>query len=379
MCFYHKLYERSAFDLKKTIEDACESYKIKIGKAELVKMTSEDPEEWIKQITLHFTKPFNLVLILLDDYFKYKNMYDPIKAHSLETKGYPTQILLTSCLNNNRRKLSIVSNILLQVNTKLGGVSYKIDFSSEIKNKNLMIVGVDSSKMKNDCLSVAMCATLDNNFTKYTNKKIIIESKKTGLHFPLSSFIYEAILEYFKFNKKLPSGIIIYRQGVSIEQKQQLTSEVKEIQNMLNGNETNFNVLKNNAIPFYYILVNKKSSLKLFEIEKTSKFSNVNYCNPDCGLLVYDGLINSSLFEFYIQPQKVVSGCASPSHFHVAYGNLNQEEYAHLIPKLTYDLCFLYSNWRGTVRVPAPLKYAEKLSKVLPKLHNNVKNSLYYV
>jgi hypothetical protein len=138
LCFYHKLYERSALDLKKTIEDASESYKIKLGKSELIKMTSEEPNDWIKEISARYVKPFNLVLILLDDYFKYKGMYDPLKAHSLETKGYPTQILLTNCLNNSRRKLSIVSNILLQVNTKLGGVSYKIDFSNEIKVKSIV-------------------------------------------------------------------------------------------------------------------------------------------------------------------------------------------------------------------------------------------------
>jgi aubergine-like protein len=242
-----------------------------------------------------------------------------------------------------------------------------------------MIVGVDSSGVKSDCLSVAMCATLDNNFTKYTNKKIAIDNNnKTGLYLPISTFIYESLLEYFKLNKRLPGGIIIYRQGVSIEQKKQLQSEVKEINDMLNGKE-NYEVLKKEPIPYYYILVNKKSSMKVFEIEKrTSKFasSTVNYINPDCGLLAFEGLVDNSIFEFYIQPQKVVSGCASPTHFHVAFGNLDCPS---LIPKLTFDLCFLYSNWRGPVRVPAPLKYAEKLSKVLPKLHMNVKNSLCYV
>lgn len=242
-----------------------------------------------------------------------------------------------------------------------------------------MIVGVDSSGLKNDSLSIAMCATMDNNFTKYTNKKLTIDnSKKSGLNLPISTFIYESLLEYFKINKRLPGGVIIYRQGVSIEQKRQLQGEVKEINDMLNGND-NYDILKNEPIPYYYILVNKKSSMKVFEVEKrSSKFSGgtVNYTNPDCGLLVYEGLVEDNIFEFYIQPQKVVSGCASPSHFHVAYGNLNCPS---LIPKLTFDLCFLYSNWRGPVRVPAPLKYAEKLSKMLPKLHSNVKNSLCYV
>ncbi len=38
-----------------------------------------------------------------------------------------------------------------------------------------------------------------------------------------------------------------------------------------------------------------------------------------------------------------------------------------IIPKLTFDLCHLYSNWQGTIRVPHVLKAAEKLSKMTAK------------
>jgi hypothetical protein len=38
-----------------------------------------------------------------------------------------------------------------------------------------------------------------------------------------------------------------------------------------------------------------------------------------------------------------------------------------LIIKLTYDLCHIYSNWQGTVRIPNVLKAAEKLSKMTAK------------
>ena len=48
-----------------------------------------------------------------------------------------------------------------------------------------------------------------------------------------------------------------------------------------------------------------------------------------------------------------------------------------MIPKFTYDLCHIYSNWQGTVRVPNVLKCAEKLSKMTAKiirgeLHKNL-------
>ena len=84
-----------------------------------------------------------------------------------------------------------------------------------------------------------------------------------------------------------------------------------------------------------------------------------------------DGVINPNNFEFYIQPQYVNQGSATPTCFHVAYGNLNFPE---LIPKFTFDLCHLYSNWQGSVRIPHVMKCAEKLSKMTAKYKLNELN-----
>jgi hypothetical protein len=92
----------------------------------------------------------------------------------------------------------------------------------------------------------------------------------------------------------------------------------------------------------------------------------IRYNNPEPGLLILDGVTNRNYFEFFIQPQEVTGGSATPTCFHVAYGNLNLQE---LIPKLTYDLWYLYNNRQeGAVRVPHVLKSAEKLSKMTAKV-----------
>ncbi len=85
-----------------------------------------------------------------------------------------------------------------------------------------------------------------------------------------------------------------------------------------------------------------------------------------------DGVTNRNFFEFYIQPQEVTQGSATPTCFHVAYGNLDLPE---IIPKLTFDLCHIYSNWQGTVRIPNVIKAAEKLSKMTAKYKLDELNS----
>jgi aubergine-like protein len=245
--------------------------------------------------------------------------------------------------------MSVCSKILLQINAKLSGVSYMAKLDEEIKKRKLMIIGVDSSHIKGKRTGVAMVATINTSFTNFYNKETIIhEDKKEQLQFCISAFIKEALSQYQQLNKKLTGGIIIYRQGVSLQQKEFLKSEVTNIEK----------VCEENKVLYYYILVNTKTTYKFFE-KNNNKFSN-----PGEGLLVLDGVTNRNFFEFYIQPQLVTGGSATPSCFHVAYGNL---DFPEIVPKLTFDLCHLYSNWQGTVRVPHVLKSAEKLSKMTAK------------
>ena len=54
------------------------------------------------------------------------------------------------------------------------------------------------------------------------------------------------------------------------------------------------------------------------------------------------------------------------------------------MPKFTYDLCHLYSNWQGPVRIPNVIKAAEKLAKMTAKytfaeLNDNLKLGQSYL
>jgi aubergine-like protein len=331
------------------------------------KMKSENIEDWEKEIsTFYKADKHNLVIILLDSYLEGYGFYKKLKVFCLEKKGIPTQFILTKSVSS-KNSMSIVSNILLQVNSKIGGNSYSITIPAELSKQNLMIIGVDSSTVNGE-YTVAMCATVNSDFTEYSSKKLK-PADNYSLTLPIANFVYEAITQYFKINKKLPGGVVIYRQGVSREQRNYLIPEINEVENLMNGNSEEWTILKDNPIPYYYILVNKKSSMKFFEQEANK--SSVNFENPDPGLLICNGIVDSEYFEFYIQPQKVRMGSASPTNFTVASGTMNCPE---LITKLTYDLCYLYCNWRGPVRVPAPLKYAEKLAKISANLNEKLKN-----
>ena len=280
-------------------------------------------------------------------------IYPQLKKHSLCNNGYISQVVKARSVNK-KGALSVCSKILLQINAKLGGISYKAVVDKDVEKLKIMAIGVDSSHTSKRT-GVAMIATINDSYTDFYNKEDIIEEEnKSQLQFCVSSFIEEAIQAYKNKNKEIPKSIIIYRQGVSLQQKTFLKEEIKQIEE----------VCKTKNILFYYILVNTKTTFKFFEKYEDEENEEEYYCNPESGLLILDGVTNRNYFEFYIQPQYVTEGSATPTCFHVAYGNLNNPE---MIPKFTFDLCHIYSNWQGTVRIPNVIKAAEKLSKMTAK------------
>lgn len=382
LCLFHYKNEKDARYLKQIMSKAKEEYGIILSKNDFKHVDTENFEDWTNLIDKCIkTKKYNIITFLINDFLDKIGLYTKLKFYTQEQKGIVTQFIKTKSLKKNA--LSVVSNILIQMNTKIGGISCIADFNEEIKKENLMIVGVDSSGYEESgklFQNISFCASLDEYFTNYVNKKTTITIEDyDNTNLPIANFMETALSEYFRIHKRFPGGVIIYRQGISHGQKNYLKTEIEQLHKIFNG-DSDKKCFKEIKIKYYYVLVNKKSTLKFFEKDTYNKRNRNNdkgiYDNPDSGLLICDKLISSDKFEYYIQPQKVTQGTATPTCFQVEYGTMNCPE---ILPKLTFDLCFLYSNWRGPVRVPAPLKYAEKLAKSKAGVNEAIKTTLSYI
>ena len=352
ICFYEENNYNDVYDFYLNLSTASKAYSLKISEPKWVKLKNKSSaKDWIKKADEFLYEGQNDYSFAIFYLGKNDYIYPQLKKHSLCNNGYISQVVKAKSVQK-KGALSVCSKILLQINAKLGGISYKAVVDKEVEKLKIMAIGVDSSHSRKRT-GVAMIATINDSYTDFYNKEEIIEEEnKSQLQFCVSSFIEEAIVAYKNNNKEIPKSIIIYRQGVSFQQKNFLKGEIKQIEE----------VCKNNNILFYYILVNTKTTFKFFE--KCEDEGEEYYCNPESGLLILDGVTNRNYFEFYIQPQYVTQGSATPTCFHVAYGDLNFPE---MIPKFTFDLCHIYSNWQGTVRIPNVIKAAEKLSKMTAK------------
>ena len=81
--------------------------------------------------------------------------------------------------------------------------------------------------------------------------------------------------------------------------------------------------------------------------------------NPSPGS-VMNNLEGDDELGFHLVPQYVNQGTCSPTHFKVVYDTtqIPEEELIHF----TYEQCYNYYNWWGSVKVPGVMQYAKKLA-----------------
>jgi len=108
---------------------ACGAIGIKVGEPEWVEMNSFIGNDWIKEVDTYNPTEKQIVVYVLDR--STENLYMKIKTHSLSTRGYLSQVVKTQSLKKNA--LSVCSNLLKQINSKLGGANYAVDYDPSVK------------------------------------------------------------------------------------------------------------------------------------------------------------------------------------------------------------------------------------------------------
>jgi len=101
------------------------TFKIKVVDPEWVEVNSYFPKDWISAIESYGPEKKKFVLVMLEKDTD-NIIYKEIKMHSLCKKGYITQGVKSYTA---KKGLSIASKIGLQINAKLGGSSYVIEFN----------------------------------------------------------------------------------------------------------------------------------------------------------------------------------------------------------------------------------------------------------
>jgi aubergine-like protein len=232
---------------------------------------------------------------------------------------------------------SVINKILIQICAKVGGEPWAIDKLPFTKCPT-MLVGIDAYNKGNKTI-VGLCASYNPTFTKYISiPKIVDQGQNLGPS--IKDALQEAISQFQKLNNVVPSHVILLRDGLSfLKMTENEIKCLKEIPNLM----------------LTYVLINKKTPIKVFASDGNSTFKNI----PP-GTLVDNVVVQENMFDFYLISQKSNQGLSAASHYHVLFDDMKIS--AEEIQNLIYKSCYLYYNWTGSIKVPAPCQYAKKLA-----------------
>jgi len=108
--------------------------------------------------------------------------------------------------------LSVATNILKQINSKLGGDLFNLQFSKELSMKT-MLIGIDVCHSGPQSI-VGFCASINKNMSQYYSEKINQKRGQEIVDKQLKEALKRAISCFFDRHDDNPDHFIIYRDGV---------------------------------------------------------------------------------------------------------------------------------------------------------------------
>ncbi|MES1902520.1 MAG: Piwi-like protein 2 [Paramarteilia canceri] len=315
-----------------------------------------------------------IIVTVLD--FQREDHYNAIKKTCYCELPVPSQVILSKSLNINHQKTkSIIAKILLQMLCKIGGKIWSIYEPLPGDNDKTMICGIDVYHKRSAQSVIALISSLDSNFTEWYSKSASHFSGQE-ISSRLEQLFYSSLKKFKSHNGTYPTKMIIYRDGVGDGRFEFLKKT--EIPQM----NTAFEKL---AIKprVTYVVVSKRINTRIFTKNnfKGALHSSKGLQSAPSGTVLDSGLVKSNYPNFYLISSMPTQSISCPTHYIL----LEQGGYdLSIIQQLTYKLTFLYYNWPGSIKVPAPCQYAHKLAYMVGENlhkapHEKLDDMLFYL
>ena len=319
----------------------------------------EDIKRNFGQIEQH-AKDLQMTIVFLSPFLE--KYYSNLKEYFTNVIKIPTQFVVSKKLQDPKRSGSIMFNIVEQINVKMGGTNFYIDFYHEnilSKGKIYLILGLECRQASQGEISFVMTSSTNMNLNKMITTVRKTKNNKEDKEKTIADLMQIALTGLRQGGAPHPPNyIILYRQGGNYVQNRKIAeNEVPMFTNFLSKMKNSVESFKKIDPKFIYVCCNLKGDLKFFE-------RNSNKCmNPKSGLCVDSEVTQRDKYEFYIQPQYVNQGTATPCHYQVLYEDKDSSEpnnnlKIEQLQLLSFYLSFYYWTWAGAVRVPGALKLA---------------------
>ena len=314
----------------------------------------EDIKHELKKI--NFNPKLRMVMVFLDN--NLEHYYNQLKEYLTNVIKVNSQFSQTRRLTDPKRAGSIMFNIVEQINIKMGGINFYIDTSNLINDKVYLIIGLESKKVGKDSIDYVLTFAYNQRLSRTQTIPRTCKNNAEEISKTLNELLDEAIkgLHFLGHAPHPPEYIIIYRQGGNHLQNVKTSQiEIPIFLGNINQRKEKIESFRRHNTKLIYICCNLKGDLKFFEESKNG------YSNPPSGLCIDERIVESGKYEFYLQPQYVNQGTATPCHYEVLYQDIDEKNPENNmsieeLENLSFQLSFYYWTWSGAVRVPGVLR-----------------------
>ncbi|KAG8011711.1 Piwi-like protein 2 [Nibea albiflora] len=310
-----------------------------------VELRDDRTETYIKSIHSQLTSQPNTQLVVCIVVGNRDDLYSAIKKLCCVKSPIPSQVINVRTISQQQKLRSISQKILLQMNSKLGGELWTVT----VPLKHLMVIGVDvhHDTSKGHQSVMGFVATVNSSLTRWYSR-VTFQAPSEELINGFRVCFLAALQKYYKVNHNLPEKIVVYRDGVSDGQLSMV--EQYEIPQLIKC----FEKFPEYEPKLVFIVVQKRINTTLYSCNAN------NFGTPPPGTVLDHTLTHKDWVDFFLMAHHTNQGCGLPTHYICLYNTANLTP-DHL-QRLTFKMCHLYWNWPGTIRVPAPCKYAHKLA-----------------
>lgn len=269
----------------------------------------------------------------------------------------------------------VITGIMRQMFTKLGSVPWLIKFKlpdGKLNLRRMMLVGLDvNHDRRNTQSTIGIAASFDRNFVKYFTMTDYQELAQDMIK-DLDKHIKTCLDNFAKMNNGvLPENIMLWRDGVSATQIETLIH--KEVSAIKKGIKDYYDA-KGKGYPGFAVIVVQKRIVHRFTTADGGD-------SAPPGTLIANKVTSNQFWDYFLvscePPEKAT---ATPTRYIVAEDmGMNLNKCPNDLYHFTNQLCNMYFNWPGPIRVPAPVKYANKLAQQFGQSCNSLEPHKYLV
>ncbi|POO01470.1 Exonuclease/helicase-like [Trema orientale] len=284
------------------------------------------------------------------------DLYGPWKKKNLSEYG-----IVTQCIAPTRVNDQYLTNVLLKINAKLGGLNsfLAVERSTMIpvvSKSPTLILGMDvshGSPGQSDIPSIAavvssrewpLISRYRASVRTQSPKVEMIDSLYKRVENEDEGIMRELLLDFYTSSgKRKPDQIIIFRDGVSESQfNQVLNIELDQIIEACKFLDENWNP------KFVVIIAQKNHHTKFFQQSSPE--------NVPPGTIIDNRICHPKNNDFYLCAHAGMIGTTRPTHYHVLLDEVGFS--ADDLQELVHSLSYVYQRSTTAISVVAPICYA---------------------